>query len=619
LENESRAAAYVAAKGWVAKQSGTGQLEIQVCPFCKRSDGKFYINISGDEKDGLWRCFGCKEQGNIIILKSRLGDNNDLPIASLQSMANATTVAPPLPMLEALRSNLTEDPEYAEVLDYLLVERGYTMAVIQKMGLGAEIAYGKKWVVIPHYDQQENLVFIKYRAMPPVDHKDRFRSSPGREPALYNEAVIKDGMEELLFVEGEADVLACMSFGYSMVVGIPGASNKKTTWITKIDQAAPKKIYLLYDNDRVGQDAARVMADKLGIEKCFNIKLPEFKASDGSPGKDINEWFCAGHTIEEFTALKEAARPFDVDGIKPMVEVIHEIVADIENNGTRRWNVDTCWPSLNKRIGGFCWGELVGWIAEGKIGKTTVALNLADYWAGQGYNNLFICKEMPQKSLVRKWCCYKTGIDDDKLTKNNVLDALEVAKKMSGDLLFGFTKTGKVEEEFNLIRQAVRRYGVRMVTFDNLQFLVRSIDHAAQETSRVSKMFKDLAMELKIVINLIIQPNRVREGEIVGARNANGSSAIEKDVDVMIALHRKRIAKIKDDDFMGYLEADDNFEPQMLVRADLTRYAPGGVCTLFIDGAKSLVREMDAGDRPVIKKPSQAITEETPVVALAGV
>jgi 5S rRNA maturation endonuclease (ribonuclease M5) len=600
-------------KGWTARQSGVGQLAIQVCPFCKRDDWKFYISVSGDEKDGLWQCFGCHEKGNLIILKSRLGDNNDLPIASLHSMATGTNAAPNLPDIKSLQENLTKNAEYADVLDYLLIERGYTMEVLISMGIGAETNYGRKWVVIPHYDRDGNVTFVKYRAMPPVDHKDRFRSSPGREPSLYNEVAIQDGMEELLFVEGEADVLACLSNSITYVVGVPGANVKKSTWVTKIDQAAPKKIYLLYDNDKVGQEAARSMALKLGIEKCHNIVLPKFD------GKDVNEWFSAGHTLEEFQALKAASRPFDVAGIKPLVEVVNEIIEDIETKGTRRWNVDTCWPSLNKRIGGFCWGEVVGWIAEGKIGKTTVALNLSDYWADLGHNNLFICKEMPQKSLVRKWCCYKTGVDDDKLTKQHVQAALEVGKKMPGDLLFGFTKTGKVEEEFDLIRQAVRRYGVKMVTFDNLQFLVRSIEHSAQETSRVSKMFKDLAMELQIIINLIIQPNRVREGEIVGARNANGSSAIEKDVDVMIALHRKRIAKIRDDDFSGYLEADDNFEPQMLVRADLTRYAPGGVCTLFIDGPKSLVREMDAVDRPIIKPPAQAITNETPLEALVGV
>jgi KaiC/GvpD/RAD55 family RecA-like ATPase/5S rRNA maturation endonuclease (ribonuclease M5) len=617
LQNESRAAAYVARKGWQCKQSGVDGLTVETCPFCGNGDWKFTICASGDEKDGLWRCFKCDEKGNFISLKSKLGDNNDLAIASVQSMAMSSTAPPAIPPMEPLQKNLLENEHFSDVLDYLLSDRGFTQDVIEKMGLGAEEFAGKKWVVIPYFDKHGNLVYTKSRSVPPANKE--FRSSAGREVPLYNNAVIHDEMDELIFVEGEADTLACLSNGIQSVVGVPGANVKKAEWIKKVDDAKPKKIYLLYDNDKVGQAAAEEMAKRLGIEKCCNILLPKFTTADGKPGKDINEWFHAGFTLTEFEALKTGARKFDVAGVKPTTEVLLEIIDDIENRGTQRWDVGTPWAELNKKVGGFSWGDVVGIIAEGKVGKTTMALNLADYWASEGDNNLFICKEMPQKNLVRKWVCAKMGVDDDKLTKDDVKAALEVAKTMPGDLLFGFTKTGKVEEEFELIRQAVRRYGVKMVVFDNLQFLVRSIEHSAQETSRVSKMFKDLAMELGIIIVLIIQPNRVREGEIVAARNANGSSAIEKDVDVMIALHRNRKAKIRADEFDGYMEADDNFDPQMLVRADLTRYAPGGVCTLMMDGAKSLVRSMDNSDRPNVPKVSHAISNETPTTSLVGI
>jgi hypothetical protein len=112
----------------------------------------------------------------------------------------------------------------------------------------------------------------------------------------------------------------------------------------------------------------------------------------------------------------------------------------------------------------------------------------------------------------------------------------------------------------------------------------------------LTKDFKAMAMELKILVYLIIQPHRVGEGQIISSRNAMGSSAIEKDVDCMICLHRNRIGQIKEQDFKGYLDIEENFEPQMLVRADLTRYAPGGVCTLFMDGARSTVREFLPSD-----------------------
>lgn len=240
--------------------------------------------------------------------------------------------------------------------------------------------------------------------------------------------------------------------------------------------------------------------------------------------------------------------------------------------------------------------------------NTTVALNWLDYLAQKGLNTFMLCLEMPAKNLVRKWISYRTQTDDtpgaSKFTKETVNQGMGLALELQGDILFGFCRVGKADEVFDLIRETVRRYGVKVVCFDNLQFLVRSMEHSAQETANMSKKFKELAMELGILILLIVQPNRVREGEIVAARNANGSSAIEKDVDAMIALHRNRVGQIKQKDFNGFMDCDANFEPQMLCRVDLSRYAPGGIATLMMDGGTSTVREFSTVDHSNIVEPT---------------
>ncbi len=613
----SKAQIYVDQKAWNSKPSGAEQIAIESCPLCGHSNYKFYINVGGGAKDGLWTCFVCGEKGSLFQLRERLGDR-EYGLMSLQDMALSGQAPAALPDVAAAKRRLHNDPRYGEVLDYLVAERGYTMEVIESMGLGVEESFDKVWVVIPYFNKQGNLVYVKYRTVPPA--KKEFRSSAGREAPLYNESVIVEGMDELIFVEGEADALSCMSNGIKNVVGVPGANMKKAAWITKLDNAAPKKIYTLYDRDKVGQQAAREMAIRLGIEKVFNIALPEFLKDDGTPGKDINEWFQAGHTPEDFEVLKQQARPFDVNGVQPLPAVIQELLDDIEKHGEKRAELDTPWEPLTERLGGANYGEVIGIIAEGKVGKTTMAMNWLDHYAVNGISGLNICLEMPQKALVRKWVSFKCQLDDNQLRKEHVQQALDAAKAYPADLLFGYTRVSKADDAFDLIRQAVRRYGVKVVVFDNLQFLARSIEHNAQEMSRYSKMFKELAMELNILILLIVQPNRVREGEIVSARNSNGSSAIEKDVDAMIALHRNRIGKVREGDFNGFLETEENFSPEMLVRVDLSRYAPGGVCTLLMDGAKSTVRTLRPDDFAKVKVEKQTTltlpTEEPQAVAV---
>lgn len=610
----SKGLGYVEQKAWRYKESGTDHVAVEECPLCGNTNSKFYMNVSGDASDGLWDCKVCGEKGSLYQLRVKLGDRSD-DIVSLADATRATKQASVLPDIAALNYNLLHSEAFADVLDYLVAERGFKMEVIESMQLGAEQEFGKKWLVIPYINKQGNVTFVKYRSVPPAAKE--FRSSSGREAGLYNDTIIETGMEELVFVEGEADCLACLSAGVSSVVGVPGANTKKAAWITKVDNAAPKKIYLLYDSDKVGQAAAREMAQRIGLDKAFNIRLPEFTTRDGKAGKDINEWFRTGHSLEDFKVLQSQAKPFDVAGVQNTAEVILEIQEDIEMRGARRYELGTPWPALTERLGGANFGEVIGIIAEGKVGKTTMVMNWLDYYAEQGYPSMLYCLEMTQKALVRKWICYKTNTDDADLNKQTVKDALDLAIKMPADMLFAFSRVNSPKECFDLIRQAVRRYGAKVVAFDNLQFLVRSIDHSAQETANLSKHFKELATELGILILLVVQPNRVREGEIVAARNSNGSSAIEKDVDAMIALHRNRVAKVKADDFKGFLEANENFEPQLLVRVDLSRYAPGGVCTLLMDGGKSSVRSFQQSDIDLMQinqpRTSVGIPTEEPV------
>jgi hypothetical protein len=51
---------------------------------------------------------------------------------------------------------------------------------------------------------------------------------------------------------------------------------------------------------------------------------------------------------------------------------------------------------------------------------------------------------------------------------------------------------------------------------------------------------------------------------------------------------------------MGQIEADSNFEPTLYTRVDLSRFAPGGNCKLYIEGCMSWVRELtETEDKPI--------------------
>ena len=324
-------------------------------------------------------------------------------ITSLKSDQPATQ----LPDVHQAQNNLKADHA---ALDYLIRQRNFSAAVIEKYRLGVEEKYGKRWLVIPYYEHG-SLVFVKYRTLPPAQKE--FRSSHGRDVPLYNSDALVEGLKEIYFVEGEGDCLSMLSMGIENVVAIPGANMKKATWIKKLDEINPERIYLLYDSDKVGQKAAREMATKLGLEKCYNIALPPFTV-DGKSGKDINEWFRASNTLKQFEELRDAAKPFDVTGISTLMSALEEVELDMQGlELNQKAALDTPWENLNIRLGGVEFGDLVGFSAEGKVGKTTMALNWLDYYVrSYGHNCLMFCLEMPPKRLARKWASFVTGTDD---------------------------------------------------------------------------------------------------------------------------------------------------------------------------------------------------------------
>lgn len=610
----SKAAIFVKQMAWSTKPSGIDHLAVEFCPLCGHDNFKFFINTSGGEKDGAWDCKVCGEVGGLSFLKNKLGVGID-GVTSVQETIAGQKAPPPLPNAEYLHQQLTNNEKYGDVLDYLLCERGFKMEVIQKLKLGAEeTPDGRKWYVIPYFDHKGQLVYVKQRSCPPAEKA--FRSSAGREAPLYNSAALVPGLEEVLFVEGEADCISVLSSGYERCVGVPGASVKKASWIERLDQCDPKKVYLLYDSDKVGQSNAEEMAKRIGLEKCFNVKLPEFKTKDGKDGKDINEWFMAGHTLDELKELMQSAKQFNPEGVYGTMDVLDQLEAEIQGRDVMQPKYSFKHPAVNAKAGGMEPGDVVDVMAQAKIGKTTYALNEFDHInATYGDSTLMFCLEMTQVRMARKWVSYVTQTDDSPPKSNDdaiqkktewleaIKKAKEIAVNRKGHLLFGYAKVESVEQVMDIIRQSVRRYGVKFIVFDNIQLLadltLKGHSNRTVHLSQISKRFKALATELGIVIMRIIQPNRVGNGEIVKASNADGASQIEKDCDTMIVFHRKRIMDMKENQMEGFMDVEGGYEPQMYFNVDLSRYAPGGKGYLYIDGAKSTVREM--GDNELTK------------------
>lgn len=162
-ETDSKAEQLLQSMGVDYHASGMDQSVLQTCPLCHNQNGKFYINTSGGEKDGLWGCKVCSEEGNLYQLKEKLGLRTH-NVTSTKDIAQSRTVAPPLPDYRAAHKRLMENEDYGDALEYLLLERGLSMSTIEKFKIGVEDRAGKPWLIYPYLGPDETTcIFTKHR------------------------------------------------------------------------------------------------------------------------------------------------------------------------------------------------------------------------------------------------------------------------------------------------------------------------------------------------------------------------------------------------------------------------------------------------------------------------
>lgn len=123
----------------------------------------------------------------------------------------------------------------------------------------------------------------------------------GTDPLLFRlEQLIEGAAQDKLIVipEGEKDVLRLESLGFVATCNSGGARKFPESSVSHFRNA---RVAILPDNDETGKKHAHEVADLL-IGIAASVKVVEL---DNLPekGKDVSDWFDAGHTVDELTGL----------------------------------------------------------------------------------------------------------------------------------------------------------------------------------------------------------------------------------------------------------------------------------------------------------------------------
>lgn len=226
-------------------------------------------------------------------------------------------------------------------------------------------------------------------------------------------------------------------------------------------------------------------------------------------------------------------------------DMMHSFFDDLVARETGKRNfLSTGFSQLDKILGGgFLNGGLYILAARPGMGKTTLALNLAENFRG---GVLFVSLEMSENQLTAKRMARETGIPSNRLLLGNDLSEGEyekicaAASKLSQSGVVANRRMGATVPEISVMARSVK--GLSAIVVDYLGLVQSDQSGSRYETvTEISGALKRLAMSLNVPVLALAQLNRAsdaRADKRPALSDLRDSGAIEQDADGVLLLYR---------------------------------------------------------------------------------
>lgn len=233
-------------------------------------------------------------------------------------------------------------------------------------------------------------------------------------------------------------------------------------------------------------------------------------------------------------------------------EAAKEVLERIDRRMVGTVGLSSGYPALDKLIDGFQDGHFVVIGARPSMGKTAIALNMADHISMTERAPVhFVSLEMGKVELAERLMVSRAGVANIKLRQPDSMSDLEreriyttYGKIRDTEFRVDDTSARTVEQIVQSARRLKVKRGIRMIFVDYLQLIVPERDSRGsreEHVSRVSQRLKALARELQVPIVCLSQLNRAAEKRTDNRplmSDLRESGSIEQDADIVLLMHR---------------------------------------------------------------------------------
>jgi replicative DNA helicase len=365
---------------------------------------------------------------------------------------------------------------------------------------------------------------------------------------------------------------------------------------------------------------ARIVAEKAKlrrlIDACGTILFDAYHTGELGPDGAREVLDKAESAIFEIAQERNTS---EVQALSDLLQVEMERIQTIEEGGGSMTGLSTGYHDMDRMLLGLQPGELLILAARPSMGKTALALNLAEQISTGGLPLAgapakrhisvgFFSLEMSKSSVTLRMLCARARVKSQDLRSGRRLNKQELhSLGMAADdlkvapIYIDDTPGLTVLNLRARARRMVQQHGVRVLFIDYLQLLTSpgSARESRQvEVSAISRSIKALARELNVPIVCLAQLNRAaeqRDGNRPRMSDLRESGSIEQDADVILLLHREDYYH-KDD--QEWLDANPDRVGTAEVIVAKQRNGPTGVVRLSWNSDFTRFSDLDPHGSP---------------------
>jgi replicative DNA helicase len=273
-------------------------------------------------------------------------------------------------------------------------------------------------------------------------------------------------------------------------------------------------------------------------------------------------------------------------GAIPVRSILPQVIDQIDewhSNPNALRGLPTGFTDFDKITGGLRPGDLVVVAGRPSMGKSTLAVNMAEYAAVHHAKRASVAifsLEMPSEQVVTRMLASIGGVPLASLRSGNISDddwvrITSATSQLSESKVFIDETPALTPTELRArARRVKREHGLDLIVVDYLQLMQvpGTKENRATEIAEISRGLKVLAKELAVPVIALSQLNRAveqRENKKPVMSDLRESGAIEQDSDMILLIYREEVY-------------DKNTTKKGIAEIDLVKHRNGEIGTFLL-------------------------------------